>query len=223
MNSKTKLDVFISYPWAIKHYVDNLFAFLISNKFNVWMDRTKLNAGNALCKEIHKAIKAAKVFICCISREYLNSDMCNKEIQHAFDLKKTIIPIMFEDLRIEQHHVGLIIGGLLQIRVYDNPHGWNGKNGKDLISSLNKILDKPYSYDDLDEDSDDDIEVSYASLPKSNQHHKPTQQIVPANNNDLYNYTYVQPQPVVNMVANPMPTQQYQVIQIKNNSEYFYF
>lgn len=141
MSSEQKLDIFISYPWKIKPYVDELFVYLVSNQYKVWMDSDVLNAGSILSEEIHKAILDAKVFICCINRDYLSSVMCNKEIQYAFDLGKTIIPIMFEEMSTEKlGKVGFIISGQLQIRVYDNPSDWNGISGQKLMNSLNKHL-----------------------------------------------------------------------------------
>ena len=103
-----------------------------------------MHGGHTLNNELADAILNANVFISCITKNYANSEMCNKELTFAFKAKKKIIPILFEDLNmVELRGVGLIISNLLYIKVDYNKkreNVWSGPIADKLIGSLNDSL-----------------------------------------------------------------------------------
>ena len=136
--------VFISYQWDIKEDVKQLRNILKSNGFEAWLDDDKIHGGDNLNNELADAILNANIFISCITKNYANSEMCNKELTFAFKAKKKIIPILFEDLNmVELRGVGLIISNLLYIKVDFNKkweNVWLGPIADKLIGSLNNAL-----------------------------------------------------------------------------------
>ena len=55
-------------------------------------------------------IKESQIFVCLITDAYHKSDICNREIEYATTLKKKMIVLMIEKLRIEDlGGVGFII------------------------------------------------------------------------------------------------------------------
>lgn len=140
-------DIFISYSWKIKSSVDDLFAFLSFNDFSIWMDRERLNAGCLLCDELQKAILEAKVIIACVNRDYLNSPMCNKEIQYACRLKKPIILVFFDDLSEEElENIKPLISGLVRIRAFESLGDWSGEIGTHLLNAIENVFDRKITY-----------------------------------------------------------------------------
>ena len=104
------------------------------------MDINQLAGGTTLTEKIAEAILNADIFVCCITKKYIESEICNDEIHYAKNAKKTIIPLMFE--RLNEHDlkgIGLIITKLLRINVYKDPneaHSWSGEISEQLIKAI---------------------------------------------------------------------------------------
>ncbi len=93
------MDIFLSYDSKIKDQVKQLHEELEKEKFKVWLDDNQLRAGNnALTAELARGIKEAKVFVCCITKDYCKSNNCNLEIEFASSCKKKMIVLMIEKL-----------------------------------------------------------------------------------------------------------------------------
>ena len=69
----------------------------------MWRDENELNTGEFDGK-IAQAIDRSKVFICCITQKYCESNNCNLEFNHAYELNKPLIPIMVDDLDTRKMH-----------------------------------------------------------------------------------------------------------------------
>ena len=97
---KNQYDIFISYNWAIKKLVKELYIFLTSSlNYKVWLDEKELNAGSSpLTAELASAIKHSKVFLSCITSDYCKSYNCNLEVEYASAKKKPMIFLMVEKL-----------------------------------------------------------------------------------------------------------------------------
>ena len=96
---KIQYDIFVSYNWAIKKSVKELFNVLSSLNYKVWLDEKELNAGNSpLTAELASAIKNSKVFLSCITTDYCKSYNCNLEVEYASAKKKPMIVLMVEKL-----------------------------------------------------------------------------------------------------------------------------
>ncbi len=95
------IDIFISYNWAIKKQVKQLYDILTeTNKYKVWMDDKDLTSrfNKPLTSQLAKNILKSKLFLCCITEEYCKSYNCNLEIQYAHSEGKSMIPLMIEKI-----------------------------------------------------------------------------------------------------------------------------
>jgi hypothetical protein len=99
------MDIFLSYNWNIKEQVKKLHEELEKENFEVWRDDNQLRAGNnRLTAELARGIKEAKVFVCCITKDYCKSNNCNLEIEFASSCKKQLITLMIEKLEPGEIH-----------------------------------------------------------------------------------------------------------------------
>ena len=131
----TSADVFISYNWNCGKLVERLYAKLTSLGISVWRDIINLNQTSEpltlqlgfkfvfilLVGQLHlrligrliykaNAISGCKIFMCLITSAYYKSRNCNLEIEYANTLKKKMIILMIENLRIEElGAIGFII------------------------------------------------------------------------------------------------------------------
>ena len=97
-----------------------------------------MTAGDNLRKEITTAIRESRIFICCITLAYSNSEICEKELGYATECRKhqknkQLIPVMFENVSImDLGSVGAIIYGIIQIR------SWKDMWRNELLNSIKK-------------------------------------------------------------------------------------
>jgi len=89
-----QFEVFISYQWKHQDLVKKIKECLDNKNIKSWMDIGEIKAGDELYAAIEKGIRAAKIFIVCVSKEYTLSANCTREINLAADLKKYIIPLL---------------------------------------------------------------------------------------------------------------------------------
>ncbi|CAF0857568.1 unnamed protein product [Brachionus calyciflorus] len=106
----TSYDIFISYNSEIKDKVIKLYRQLTQkHKFTVWMDQYEIGSSR-LSDELSHAILNSKIFLCCITKKYSESENCKDEICYAKIFKKNMIVLMFERLTItDLGGVGFII------------------------------------------------------------------------------------------------------------------
>ena len=111
MVTKSNVDVFISYNWNCSKLVEQLYAKLTSLDIRVWRDVVNLNqTSEPLTLQLANAIQDCKIFMCLITTAYYKSRNCNLEIEYANTLKKKMIILMVENLRIEElGAIGFII------------------------------------------------------------------------------------------------------------------
>ena len=142
MSSSGNYELFLSHQWDSKKEVELLYKFLTEeNGFRVWKDKNSLQSGDNLSDQIADAISNAKLFVCCITRAYAQSPMCNNEINFAIALKKPIIPLMFEKVSIaELKGVGFLISSLLRVNLYEDPNifsKWEGDVATEIVKTIN--------------------------------------------------------------------------------------
>ena len=141
MSDRKESDIFISYAWAIGHHVDELYSFLDFHNYSVWMDRKCLLAGSQLTHEIQKGILGAEVFLFCINRDYLTSQMCEKEIHYASRLKKKMIAVFFDDLsEIELEKLEPTISASTKIYAFKSLGDLTGNVGTQLLQAVQQAL-----------------------------------------------------------------------------------
>ena len=111
MSSGVKNDVFISYNWGHKQQVKEFHDKLAASGLSAWRDEKELlNNELPLSGQLASAIKKSKLFLCFISKKYSQSHNCILEIEYANTLRKKILVLMLENLKMEElDGVGLII------------------------------------------------------------------------------------------------------------------
>lgn len=91
-------EVFISYQWDHQETVKSLRDKIEEAGFHCWLDIGRMGGGDSLYAEIDAGIRASKVVVCCVTERYCKSEMCQREVTLADNLKKPIIPLLFEFL-----------------------------------------------------------------------------------------------------------------------------
>ena len=89
-------DVFLSYCWSQSELVEKIHARLSRKKFKVWMDKFRINPGDRLYDKLQEGISNCKVFVPCLSSEYIQSDNCKSEFHLAKLWKKPIVPLILD-------------------------------------------------------------------------------------------------------------------------------
>ena len=167
--NKDSIKIFLSYQWNIQDQVKKLKVFLENNNFSTWIDIHHLKADGDILAELRNAIHNANVFICCITKAYLLSHC--KEISYANMLNKPIIPLMFENVPMnELGSVGFIINPLKIINLYQDQetlNNWTGSTSQQLIkiisNSINVDAKENISIKEDKKKHQLDLMISYAS------------------------------------------------------------
>ncbi|MEO8606270.1 MAG: toll/interleukin-1 receptor domain-containing protein [Chloroflexota bacterium] len=94
-------DVMISYSRRDKAFVQRLDAALRASGREVWVDWEDIPTGADFMEEIQAGIEAANTFVFIISPDSLGSSVCYKEVEHAVECKKRLIPILHRDINDE--------------------------------------------------------------------------------------------------------------------------
>ena len=137
---ENKIRIFLSYQWGSQEHVKKLKEFLTVRGYDVWMDDNQLHVGNDLQARISEAILTRNIFIACITKRYVASPMCNREINLARNSNRYIIPLMFD--QIEDKDLGdisSIIGNFVPIQIYKEPgvlENWTGQISEQVINSI---------------------------------------------------------------------------------------
>ena len=140
----TSYDIFISYNSEIKDKVIRLYRKLTQkHKLRVWLDQYEIGSSR-YSEELSHAILNSKIFLCCITKKYTESENCKDEICYAKNLKKKMIVLMFERLTISDlGGVGFIICPLVRSNCYKDPkilENFSGRKFKPIIRVIKKNL-----------------------------------------------------------------------------------
>jgi WD40 repeat protein len=93
--------VFISYSRRDINFAQKIVDALITHNLDTWIDWKSIPKGEAWEHEIYRGIEAANVFLFLISPDSVRSQICGREILHAVENNKRILPIIIRDTRIE--------------------------------------------------------------------------------------------------------------------------
>ena len=91
-------DVFISYSRTDKPYVEQLARTLGDRGLNVWVDLEGLLAGEEFLPRILAAIEGADAFVFVLSPDSIASPYCLRELEHAGQHRKRILPLLRRDV-----------------------------------------------------------------------------------------------------------------------------
>ena len=138
------LDLFISYQWCIQCDVAKLHEKLelTSPRLRVWRDSAIKHNNEGLCEQLGKRIVASKIFLCLLTKEYVKSNNCLKEINFAARLGKTIIYLMIEKMNAVEIGpiVGFIMGNSVYIHCYKHAKSWWQDDFEDIKKSVEDEL-----------------------------------------------------------------------------------
>ncbi|MEO8395669.1 MAG: toll/interleukin-1 receptor domain-containing protein, partial [Chloroflexota bacterium] len=90
-------DVFISYSRKDSEFVHHLFDSLTAAQRSAWVDWEGIPITAEWWSEIARGIEAADSFLFVISPDSVLSPVCNREIEHAVQNNKRLIPIVRRD------------------------------------------------------------------------------------------------------------------------------
>jgi WD40 repeat protein len=91
-------DVFISYSRKDKAFVERLAAALTSRERDAWVDWEGIAPTAEWLKEIYAGIEGASAFVAICTPDWIASEICAKELDHAIASNKRIVPIVSRDI-----------------------------------------------------------------------------------------------------------------------------
>jgi hypothetical protein len=110
------------------------------------MDKNELLAGELLYEELTNAVTQSHIVIACLSKEYLKSNNCRRELVFASERGKHIIPVlMCEDKKVEfgtwpcNHQVFFLLADTLYIADIYKPLTNGSLEAKPLQSFLDQL------------------------------------------------------------------------------------
>lgn len=115
------IDIILSYEKTIHDSVISLYNLLLQNyDLTIWIDCYALSSFQKN-PELRKtrAIIESKMFICCLTKEYVASRKCKNELILGFASGKPIMVLLFEDLRRQDYDtIFFALDGATKIQVY---------------------------------------------------------------------------------------------------------
>jgi formylglycine-generating enzyme required for sulfatase activity len=93
--------IFISYSREDKEFASKIVQALAENDLETWIDWQNIPPAEEWLEEIYRGIEAAEAFLFLISPDSLSSEICNKELEHAVENGKRIIPIIIRDPQVK--------------------------------------------------------------------------------------------------------------------------
>ena len=136
-------DIFISYSWNIKDQVEKLDNKLNSAGFSTWRDDTKMCFNESLHTQLAEGILNSKLVLVCLTKEYIKSENCKKEINYASNLKKPMSILMIDHMTPQDMGgIGLLISMLLRVNCYKNPNDWLDVNFEEIVKSIMDNINK---------------------------------------------------------------------------------
>ena len=91
-------DAFISYSRKDKDFVRRLHRALGERKLDVWVDLEKIQPTEEFMEAIFRAIEEADIFGAVLTPDWVASAVCKREIKHATDNNKRLVPIVARDV-----------------------------------------------------------------------------------------------------------------------------
>ena len=104
----SEYDIFLSYNWDHKAHVQKLYEKLVHMNLKVWVDFKELD-NTPLTDQLADGITNSRVFMCCVTKKYSQSDNCKLEFHYAKTNKKLMIILMFEHYNNIEKGIQIII------------------------------------------------------------------------------------------------------------------
>jgi hypothetical protein len=157
--------VFISYSDADKNDVHELISILKDNfNINVWQDvEEDVIETLKSCPKASKGLIGAKLVLCCLSKGYFKSDICQSQLKIAHGFHKEIIFIMMEDFKIQDYIDESVYKSRIISRIYKNHHNvslWMGHQYEKLLEYISYIFDLKLSTENTSDINKNNISIS---------------------------------------------------------------
>ena len=99
--------IFISYSRKDINFAEKIVQSLAENNLDTWVDWKSIPKGEDWQQEIYRGIEGADAFLFLLSPDAVKSEICNKEITHAVENSKRILPILIHDTKTTDFHDAL--------------------------------------------------------------------------------------------------------------------
>ena len=156
-------DVFISYSRKDSVFARKFVDALYKDVKEVWVDWEDINFAEDWWERICKGIESASNFVFIITPDSIRSEVCHKEIQHAVDTGKRIVPILHRDIidpeDQKQMHPAIQRHNWLPLRDNDDFEATLVKfletiqTDPDHVRNHTRILTKAREWDDAERDA----------------------------------------------------------------------
>ncbi len=91
-------DIFVSYSRKDIAFARILHQELDARDLETWIDWKDIPPSADWLAEVYQAIEAADAFVFLVSSTSIESEVCSKEIAHAIEHHKRLIPIVLDDV-----------------------------------------------------------------------------------------------------------------------------
>jgi WD40 repeat protein len=140
-----RTEVYLCYADEDQTVATMLYWNLVRQGWLVWNRKVDLKTGGMLQDEVFHAIEAANNFVYCLSAHALRSKGCQKELSHALNLEKHIIPLRVGKAETEETIANKVVfrrnvvaSGTLD-RIYDRLESRGNSRISQQLHSLNQI------------------------------------------------------------------------------------
>lgn len=100
-SSEQKPMIFISYAHENAEIVSRFADRLMEQGYSVWLDKLRIEAGEAYNPAIDRNLKACELVLVFLSRRYVEKQYCTLEFNIAADNRKTIVTVCLDDVNRE--------------------------------------------------------------------------------------------------------------------------
>jgi hypothetical protein len=131
-------DLFISY--SQKKSTDEVYAFYntLKTTYKAWIDIKDMKNG-FVHEVMSDGVHNSEIFVCCLTDEYVKTENCMKELRLAGGLEKTILFIIFEDMKACSHSDILKKFGLIDTYTNDQSYYFH-QDIEEITNSVELIL-----------------------------------------------------------------------------------
>jgi len=145
-SNSNDFDVFISFQWDLSDQVKS-FHEKLNNQNNIKTYRNVIQYDNnnqpGLAEKTVQIIKSSKIFICFLTKKYVETVNCMKELTYAHSIGKRVLPIYIENIDIKDIHLLSSYENYKLVCFDPNNNQINNKNwlNQHFNSIMNKVND----------------------------------------------------------------------------------
>lgn len=136
-----KLPVFLSHTSANKPFVEDIIPYLTRHGFPVWYDKVNIDYGQSIVSAIQKGIKDSGAVIFFISKKFLASSWCEKEMEgfltrYGSGSKILTLSVVFPD--VSRDDLPIFLQSLKYVRISDENDPEEAS--KELVPTLKRYF-----------------------------------------------------------------------------------